>query len=135
MTLVLRARWRAWLRYWRSLPWWQAPSLGWLFDPVGSFSKPFVPGPNPILISYSGERDGDSEEVVAKPKGEERVELALAIGGPGSGGSPSACGGHCYGQRCPVRSRTSRPRSATRRTSGETPQSCHGILRQSLSRN
>ena len=54
---------------------------------------------------------------------------------PGSGGSPSACGGHCYGQRCPVRSRTSRPRSATRRTSGETPQSCHGILRQSLSRN
>jgi hypothetical protein len=33
--LVLRARWRAWLRYWRSLAWWQAPSLRWLFDPVG----------------------------------------------------------------------------------------------------
>jgi hypothetical protein len=32
-SMVLRARWRAWLRYWRSLAWWQAPSFGWLFDP------------------------------------------------------------------------------------------------------
>jgi hypothetical protein len=33
--MVLRARVRAWLRYRRSLAWWQAPSLGWRFDPVG----------------------------------------------------------------------------------------------------
>jgi hypothetical protein len=24
---------------------------GWLFDPLGRFSKPFVTGPNPIRIS------------------------------------------------------------------------------------
>ena len=30
-----RMTWRAWLRYWRSRAWWQAPSFGWLFDPDG----------------------------------------------------------------------------------------------------
>src|SRR2546425_10454214 len=45
-TLVLRARVRAWLRYRRSLAWWQGPSLGWRFDPVGEISKPIVTGPN-----------------------------------------------------------------------------------------
>ena len=62
--------------------------------PLGRFSKPFVTGPNPILISYSGEGDGDSEEVVAKPEGKERVGPAIAIGGPGARGGPSTCGGH-----------------------------------------
>jgi hypothetical protein len=46
------------------------PSDGSL-TPLGRFSKPFVTGPNPILISYSGERDGDSEEVAARKEKKE----------------------------------------------------------------
>jgi hypothetical protein len=63
-----------------------------LLTPLRRFSKPFVIGPNLILISDSGARDGDSEEVMAKPEGEERMDLASAIGGSGTGGGPSACG-------------------------------------------
>jgi hypothetical protein len=81
------------LRYWGSLEWWQAPSFGWLFDPDGRFSKPFVTGPNPILLSYSRERDGDSQEVVAEPERKKGMDSAIAIGGPGAAGDPSACGG------------------------------------------
>lgn len=33
--MVLCARVRAWLRYRRSLAWWQATSMRWTFDPVG----------------------------------------------------------------------------------------------------
>jgi hypothetical protein len=51
--------------------------------PMGRFSKPFVTGPNPILISYSGERDGDIEEVVAKPEGEEEWTRRLQSEDPG----------------------------------------------------
>jgi len=41
---------RAWLRYWRSLAWWQGRSLRTLFDPVGEIPQPIVTGPNRILI-------------------------------------------------------------------------------------
>jgi hypothetical protein len=39
------------------------------------FSKPLVTGPNPILISYSGERDADSEEAMARPEGKRKSGL------------------------------------------------------------
>lgn len=44
-------------RYWRSLVWWQMRSSDRLFDPVGEILKPFVTGPNSILISHRGEED------------------------------------------------------------------------------
>jgi hypothetical protein len=71
---------------------------------MGRFSKPFVTGPNPILLYYSRERemetglfkrerDGDSQEVVAEPERKKGMDSAIAIGGPGAAGDPSACGG------------------------------------------
>jgi hypothetical protein len=54
--MALRARRLAWLWYWRSLVWWQGPSCKRPFDPVGEFFKPFVTGPNRILISHRGEQ-------------------------------------------------------------------------------
>jgi hypothetical protein len=41
---------KAWLRYWRSLAWWQGRSLRPPFDPVGEITQPIVTGPNRILI-------------------------------------------------------------------------------------
>jgi hypothetical protein len=43
---------RAWLRYWRSLAWWQGWSLRTPFDPVGEIPQPIVTGPNRILIFH-----------------------------------------------------------------------------------
>lgn len=43
---------RAWLRYWRSLAWWQGQFLRMLFDPVGEIPQPIVTGPNRILIFH-----------------------------------------------------------------------------------
>src|SRR5216684_3824621 len=43
---------RAWLRYWRSLAWWQGGSLRPPFDPVGEITQPIVTGPNRILIFH-----------------------------------------------------------------------------------
>src|SRR5438046_291073 len=54
--MVLRARVRAWLRYRRSLAWWQAPSMRWSFDPVGEIYKPIVTGPNQIPSSSQENR-------------------------------------------------------------------------------
>src|SRR5438876_8386950 len=55
--LVLRARIKAWLRYWRSLAWWQASSRRRLFDPVGEIPQPIVTGPSWIPIFRLGVRD------------------------------------------------------------------------------
>ena len=41
---------KAWLRYWRTLAWWQGPSVRRSFDPVGEISKPIVTGLSPILF-------------------------------------------------------------------------------------
>ncbi len=43
---------KAWLRYWRSLAWWQGRSLRTPFDPVGEIPQPIVTGPNRILIFH-----------------------------------------------------------------------------------
>ena len=47
---MLRARSQAWLRYWRSLAWWQGPRCYSPSTPLGRFYKPFVTGPNRIPI-------------------------------------------------------------------------------------
>src|SRR5258708_4055198 len=41
------------------------------FDPVGEFFKPFVTGPNRILISTEEDRDEDGQNAVAKSQVEE----------------------------------------------------------------
>ena len=41
---------RAWLRYWRSLAWWQGLSMLRPFDPVGEIFQPIVTGPDRIPI-------------------------------------------------------------------------------------
>ena len=104
--MVLRARVTAWLRYWRSLAWWQEPSMQRFFDPVGETSKPIVTGPNQIPSSSQENRDDSRQEVVAEPEGEEGVGAAIAIGGSGPGGHPSACGRDRCGQQRPLRGGT-----------------------------
>lgn len=51
--------------------------------PMGRFSKPFVTGLNPILISYSGERDGDIEEAEANRKEKKEWTRRLQSEDPG----------------------------------------------------
>ncbi len=50
LPLVPRARLKAWLRYWRSLAWWQGLSMLRPFDPVGEIFQPIVTGPDRIPI-------------------------------------------------------------------------------------
>src|SRR5262244_3681096 len=73
--LVLLARIKAWLRYWRSLVWWQIPSMRLGFDPVGEIFKPFVTGPNRSQSVYG-------ESMAAEKKmwnRKERKELARRL--------------------------------------------------------
>ncbi len=70
------------------------------FDPVGEFLKPFVTGPNRILISTEENKDEDGEKAAAEPKGEEGAGAAVAIGEPETGGGPSTGRGkHSHGNR------------------------------------
>ena len=46
---------KAWLRYWRSLAWWQGPTKPWPFDPVGEIFQPFLTGPNRFPFSRQEE--------------------------------------------------------------------------------
>jgi hypothetical protein len=82
---------RAWLRYWRSLAWWQGRSLRPPFDPVGEIHQPIVTGPNRIPLFTEESSDDDRQEVVAEAEGEKGMGAAIAIGGPRSGGSTSSC--------------------------------------------
>ena len=43
-SLVLRARSQAWLRYWRSLAWWQGPRCNGPSTPLGRFLNRSSPG-------------------------------------------------------------------------------------------
>src|SRR5215469_5869507 len=82
--------------------------------PLERFSKPIVTGPNRVPFSTKGNDDDDRQkEAMAEPKREERMGAAIAIGGPGFGGGPSACGGDRCGQWRTLRSRTAGPRSRT----------------------
>src|SRR5438876_10180924 len=112
--MVLRARVRAWLRYRRSLAWWQVPSMRWSFDPVGEISKPIVTGPNQIPFSSQENRNDNRQEGVAEPQGEEAMGAAIAIGRSGPRGNPSPCGGNRCGQQRPLRRSTTRAGPATR---------------------
>ena len=58
---------KAWLRYWRSLAWWQGRSLRPPFDPVGEISQPIVTGPNRIPFFSEESSDDSRQEVVAEP--------------------------------------------------------------------
>jgi len=53
---VLRARMKAWLQYWQSLAWWQAPSRRRPFDPVGEIPQPIVSGPRRFAFSHQESR-------------------------------------------------------------------------------
>jgi hypothetical protein len=81
--LVLLARIKAWLRYWRSLVWWQIPSIRLGFDPVGEIFKPFVTAPNRSQSAYG--EPMPAEEKLWNRK--ERKELArrLQSADPGLG--------------------------------------------------
>src|SRR5438067_13476287 len=48
--LVLSARIRAWLRYWRSRAWWQGLSHRCSFDPVGEIFQPYRHRAEPVLF-------------------------------------------------------------------------------------
>src|SRR5438034_7699548 len=48
--LVLSARIRAWLRYWRSLAWWQGLSHRCSLDPVGEIFQPYRHRAEPVLF-------------------------------------------------------------------------------------
>jgi|SRR5271165_265296 len=77
--MALRARCEAWLRYWRSLVWWQGSGCSRSFDPVGEFLKPFVTGPNRIFISTKENRDEDGQKAVAESQGEEGTSAAVGL--------------------------------------------------------
>src|SRR3954451_10315366 len=78
--LVLCARSQAWLRYWRSLAWWQGPTS---FDPVGEISKPFVTGPNRVSISARRERMRSQEGVEARRIAKKELARRLRSADPG----------------------------------------------------
>jgi len=74
------------------------------FDPVGEFLKPFITGPNRILIPTKENGDEDGQKAVAKSQGEEGTGATIAIastlrlsiaGGEGritsTGRSPTYC--------------------------------------------
>src|ERR1019366_3383976 len=46
------ARMKAWLRYWRSLAWWQGRLIRASFDPVGEIPQPIVTGRIRSLIFH-----------------------------------------------------------------------------------
>jgi hypothetical protein len=75
------------------------------FDPVGEFLKPFVTGPNRILISTEEDRDENGREAVAKSKSEEGTSAAVAIRESGFGGGPSPRRGDRCGQWSALRGR------------------------------
>ena len=52
LLVLLMPELKAWLRYWRSLAWWQGRSCRLPFDPVGEIPQPIVTGPNRILIFH-----------------------------------------------------------------------------------
>src|SRR5664279_2087286 len=59
---------KAWLRYWRSLAWWQGRSFRPPFDPVGEIPQPIVTGPNRIPFFTEESSDDGRQEVVANRK-------------------------------------------------------------------
>src|SRR5258708_39304849 len=95
-----RARRLAWLRYWRSLVWWQGSGCSRSFDPVGEFLKPFVTGPNRIPISTKEDRDEDGQNAVAKSQREEGTDAAVADGRRGAGVGASISLADRFGPQC-----------------------------------
>ena len=53
------------------------------------------------------------KKTLAEPEGEKRLGAAIAIGGPGTGRSPSACSRDRCGERHALRGRMAGPRSTT----------------------
>lgn len=75
------------------------------FDPVGEFFKPFVTGPNRILIFTEEDRDETGREAMAKPQGEEGTSATVAIVESGIGSGPCKRRRDRCGQRCALRGR------------------------------
>ena len=99
--LVLSARIRAWLRYWRSLAWWQGLSHRCSFDPVGEIFQPYRHRAEPVLLPVR--RQGWQRTTSRGEIGKREMGATVAIGGPGSRGGPSACSRDRYRQRCSLR--------------------------------
>jgi transposase len=73
---VPRARIKAWLRYWRSLAWWQGPRCNGPLTALERFLNLSSPGRTGSQ-SFTEERDHDRQEAVAEP--EERKEWARRL--------------------------------------------------------
>ena len=114
-SLVLRARTKAWPRYWRSLAWWQGPCCNGPLTPLGRFLNRSSPGRTESQFPIEENRNAYRQEAMAEPKGAEGTGAAAACRGPWPGGSPSTrCRRRC-GQWCALRRRAAGLRFATRK--------------------
>ena len=94
--LVLLARIKAWLRYWRSLVWWQIPSIRRDLTPLGRFSNLSSPGRTDRKFSIR-RTDGSRKDVVESQRAE-RIGTTAPISRPRARCSSSPGGRNRYWQ-------------------------------------